>query len=155
MQWNKCVYYAESQNERRLLCKSVFIPIERQTLIPRKVERAVFLMKPNHQYHLSQRGECVYGAQSWNEMILLCESVFIKIERWNSILKMVEIEVFPMKPKHQYHLSKWGDCVYGAQSCKERRLLCETRFIVIERWTSILKMIEREVFLMKPKHQYH
>ena len=26
------------------------------------VERDDFLMKPKRQYHLSQRGECVYGA---------------------------------------------------------------------------------------------
>ena len=51
-------------------------------------------------------GECVYGAQSWNEKILLCKSVFITIERRISILKMVEIAVFRMKPKHQYHLSQ-------------------------------------------------
>ena len=60
-----------------------------------------------------------------------------------------------MKPKHQYHLSQWGECVYGAQSLKERRLLMESVFIPIEKWTIILKMAKREVFLMKPKHQYH
>ena len=74
----------------------------------------VFVMKPKHQYHLSQWGERVYGAQSWNEKILLCESVFITIERRTSNLKMVEIIVSPMKPKHQYHLFQWGECVYGA-----------------------------------------
>ena len=78
------------------------------------VEREVFLRKPNHQYHLSQCGECVYGAQSWNGKILLYESMFITIKRRTSILKMVEIVVFPMKPKHQYHLSQWGESVYGA-----------------------------------------
>ena len=78
----------------------MFIPIERQTWILKMVEREVILMKPNHQYHLSQRRECVYGAQSWNEKILLCESVFIKIERQTLILKMEEEVVFPTKPKH-------------------------------------------------------
>ena len=38
---------------------------------------------------------------------------------------------------------------------KEKRLLCEFAFIPIEKWTLILKMVERRVFLMKPKHQYH
>ena len=28
-------------------------------------------------------------------------------------------------------------------------------FIPTERWTLILKMVEREIFLMKLKHQYH
>ena len=81
--------------------------------------------------------------------------MFIPIERWTSILKMDIREVFLMNPKHQYHLSLWGECVYDAQSWKERRLLCESKFIPIERWTSILKMVIREVFVVKPKHQYH
>ena len=68
---------------------------------------------------------------------------------------MAERDVFLMKPKHQYHLSQWGECVYGAQSWKERRLLCESMFIPIERRTSILKLVIRKAFIMKPKHQYH
>ena len=36
------------------------------------------------------------------------------IEKWTLILKMVERDVFLMKPKRQYHLSQWGECVYGA-----------------------------------------
>ena len=35
----------------------MFIPIERQTSILKMGIREVFLMKPKHQYHLSQRGE--------------------------------------------------------------------------------------------------
>ena len=35
------------------------------------------------------------------------------------------------------------------------RLLCESMFIPIEKRTSILEMVEKEVFLMKPKHQNH
>ena len=69
------------------------------------VEREVLLMKPKHQNHLSQRGERVYSAQSRKETILLSESMFIPIERRTSILKMVEKQVFFMKPKHQNHLS--------------------------------------------------
>ena len=64
--------------------------------------REVFLMKPKHQYYLSQWGESVYDAQSWNEMRLLCESMFTPIERRTSILKLVIGEVFLKKPKHQY-----------------------------------------------------
>ena len=65
-------------------------------------------MNPKHQHHLSQWGECVYDAQSSNEGRLLGESVLIIIERWTSILKMVEKE----------------ECVCGAQSWNERKLLC-------------------------------
>ena len=39
--------------------------------------------------------------------------------------------------------------IYSAQSLKERRLLCESVFIPIERWTLILKLVEREVILTK------
>ena len=37
---------------------------------------------------------------------------------------------------------------------KEKRLLCESAFVQIEERTLILKMEEREVFHMKPKHQF-
>ena len=68
---------------------------------------------------------------------------------------MVERDVFLMKLKQQYHLSKWGEWIYGAQSLKERRLLHKSVFIQIKGWTLIIKMVEREVFLTKLKHQYH
>ena len=119
------------------------------------VEIEVSLSKPKHQYHLSEWGECVYGAQSWNQWRLLCKSMFIPIERQTLILKMAEREVFLMEANHQYHLSQWGECVCFAQSWKERRLLCEPIFIPIESWTLILKKVERDVFLAKPNHQYH
>ena len=45
------------------------------------VESEVFLMKLMYQNHLSQQGECVYSAQSRKEIRLLCESMFILIER--------------------------------------------------------------------------
>ena len=66
------------------------------------VKREVFLMKPKHQYHLSQCGECVYGAQSWYESRVLCESIFFLIENWTLSLEMAKWEVFPMKPEHEY-----------------------------------------------------
>ena len=117
--------------------------------------RGVSLAKPRHQYLLSQRGECVYHAQSWKEKRLLCESMFITIEIWTWILQMAIREVSLTKPRHQYHLSQRWECVYDAQSLNEMRLLYESIFISIERCTSIPKLVIREVFLMKPKHQYH
>ena len=62
-------------------------------------------------------------------------------------------QVFLVKPKHQNCLSQRGEYDYGAQSRKERRLLCESMFKPIERRTLILKMVERKAFPMKPKHQ--
>ena len=52
------------EKKRRLLCESMFILIEKRTSILKMVEKQVFLMKPKHQNHLSQQGECDYGAQS-------------------------------------------------------------------------------------------
>ena len=75
--------------------------------------------------------------------------MFIPIERRASILKMVEKEVSPLKPKHQYYLPLWGECVYGTQPWKEMRLLCESMFIPIERQTLVFKMVEREVFFFE------
>ena len=120
----------------------MFILIERWTSILENIEGKVFPIKPRYKYHLSQWEECVYGAQSRKERRVLCESMFILIERRILILKIVEREVFPIKPKHQYHLSQWKECVYSAQSWKEKRLLSESMFISIETRTSILKMVE-------------
>ena len=60
---------------------------------------------------------------------------------------MVKREVFLEKPRHQYHLSQRGEWTCSAQSLKEKRLLCESKFVQIERWTLVLKMVEREVLL--------
>ena len=100
--------------KKRLLSKSMFTPIERQTWIPKMVEREVFLTKPKRQNHLSQQVESDYSAQSWIKRRLLRESTFIPIERQTSIRKMLEREVFLIKPKHQNHLSQWGECDYAA-----------------------------------------
>ena len=51
------------------------------------MEREAFLMKPKHKSQLSQKGEWVYGAQSWKKKRLLYESVFVTIKKWTLILK--------------------------------------------------------------------
>ena len=71
-------------------------------------------MKLEIQYHLSQLGECIYGAQIWKEKRLFCESVFVQIDKRILILKMVQREVSLTKPMHQYHLYQRGEIVYGA-----------------------------------------
>ena len=38
---------------------------------------------------------------------------------------------------------------------KKMWLLCESMFIPIEIWTSVLELVIKEAFLMKQKHQYH
>ena len=74
------------------------------------------------------------------------------IEKRTSILKMVEKEVLLLNPRQQNRLSQYEEWVYSAQSRKERRLLCESMFISMEIRTSILKIVEIEIVLMKPKH---
>ena len=88
---------------------------------------------------LSQRGECYYGAQSWKGRRLLRESKFIRIEKWTWTRKIEEKHIFLMKQKYQNHLSQRREHDNGAQSWKERRLLCESMFIRIERRTWTLK----------------
>ena len=95
------------------------------------MERKAFLQKPKHQCHSSQWGEWVYGAKSWKERRLLCESVFASIGKQALILKIAVRKAFLTKPKHQCHSSQWGELVYGAKSWKEKRLLCESVFASI------------------------
>ena len=56
--------------------------------------------------------------------------------------------------KTSIHLSQWEEWICGAQSLTERRLLCESVFIPIEKWTLNLKMAQIKVFLINPKHQF-
>ena len=53
-QWGEWVCGAQSWKEGRLLCESVFVPVGKQTLILKMVERKAFLMKLMHQCHSSQ-----------------------------------------------------------------------------------------------------
>ena len=68
---------------------------------------------------------------------------------------MVGSNVFVMKPKHQYHLCQWEECVYGAQSWKERRLSCESMIIPIDKWTLILKKGGKSSFSYEIKATIH
>ena len=114
-----------------------------------------FSSKTKASIHLSQWGEQICSAQPLKKKILLCESMFIPIEKWNLIIKIIEKKVSLMKPMHQYHLSQSGEYVYGAQSRKGRRLLWESMFIPTDRWTLTLKMLEREGFFYETKAFIH
>ena len=107
----------------------------------------MFFYETKASIHLSQIGECVYGAQSPKKKRLLSESMFIPIDRWNLIIKNGGKWSFFIKPKRQCHLSQPGEWLYGAQSWKEKRLFYEFMFVPINKWTLILKMVERESFL--------
>ena len=51
------------------------------------MEREAFLMKSKHQCHSSQYRKCVYGALLWKQRRLLCESMFVPINKWTLTLK--------------------------------------------------------------------
>ena len=61
---------------------------------------------------------------------------------------------FSYETRASIHLSQLVERICGAQSLKEWRLLCEFVFIPTEKWTLILKMAQREAFLLKPKHRF-
>ena len=61
---------------------------------------------------------------------------------------------FSYEIKALIHLSQWVKWICGAQSLEEWRLLCDSVFIPFEKRTLILKMAQREIFLMKPKDRF-
>ena len=56
-----------------------------------------------------------------------------------------------MKPKHQCHSSQWVEWVYGAQSWKEKRLLCEYVFVPFDKRTLNLKNSGKRSFSYETK----
>ena len=46
---------------------------------------------------------------------------------------MMEKDAFLIKQRHQCRLSQWVEWLYGAQSWKEKRLLCESMPILIKK----------------------
>ena len=87
----------------RLLCESMFIPIDKRTLILKNSGKWSFSYESKASIDLSQWGESIFGAQSWKEKILLHEYVSAQINRRTLIPRLVESKVFLMKPNHQYH----------------------------------------------------
>ena len=73
-----------------------------------------FSYENNASIHLSQKREWICGFQPLKEKWLLCESMFIPVERQTLIPKLVERKVFLIEWRHQYHLSKWEEGVYGS-----------------------------------------
>ena len=83
----------------------------------KNVEKKTILMKPKHHCHLSQLGECVYGAQSRIKKRLLCVSMFVQFDGWALIIKkMVERKAFLLKPNHWYLVSQCQERFCDAQS---------------------------------------
>ena len=85
--WVKWAYGSQKWNEKRLLCESMFVPFDKRILILKIVESGAYFMKPKHQWHLCQWAEWAYGAQTWKESRLLCESTFVLIDKQTLILQ--------------------------------------------------------------------
>ena len=64
---------------------------------------------------------------------------------------MMEKEAFLMKPKHQCCLSRHREWAYGARSWKEGRLLCQSVFVTIDKWTLPLKKDGKKTFSCETK----
>ena len=94
-------------------------------------------------------------APSWKERRLLCESMFILIDERTLILKNGGKKSFSYETKASMSFIPIRRMSYGAKIWKGRRLLCESVFVPINKQTLTLKNMEREAFLMNPKHQCH
>ena len=77
--------------------------------------------------------------------------MFIPIDKWALTLKNGGKWIFYCGTKAAIHSSEWAEWIGGAQSIKERRLLCESMFILVDIRILILKKVERKAFLAKPK----
>ena len=80
----------------------MFVQIDKRTLTLKMPKEDFFLTKPKHEYHLSQRGDSVYGLSLRKERRLLCESLVVQIDERTLILKMVGNKVFLTKQKYQF-----------------------------------------------------
>ena len=117
----------------------MIIPIDKWTLILKIGAKWSFSYETKASTQLSQREEWNYGAQSLKEWKLLCESMFISVERWALIQKLLKGEVFFSETKASICLSQKEECISGAQSWKEKRLLRESVFTTFDRRALILK----------------
>ena len=109
----------------------------------------VFLVKPKHQFVYPNKENAFMvpsHEKNGDYYVNLCLPLLIN-ELW--LAKMVESEVFPYETKASIHLSQWLEWTCGAQSLKERKLLCEYVIIPIERWTLIPNLLERFSFAIE------
>ena len=98
----------------------MFVPIEKQTLIPKNGGKRSFSMNPKRQCHSSQWRDWVYGAQSWKEKRLLCEFVFVPNEKQTLILKNGGERSFSYETKALMSFILMSGMSYSAQSWKKR-----------------------------------
>ena len=107
------------------------------------MEKEVFLMKPKHQCHLSQRGEWLYGAQSWKKKRLLYESVYVLVDKWTLTLKNGGTRSFSYETKASTSFVPMRRMCLWSPIMKRKEITMWTLFIPIDKWTLTLKNNER------------
>ena len=107
----------------------MFIPIGRWNLIIKRGGEWFFLLNQSVNVIYPNEGNEFMAPIMKKKKRLLCESMFVPIDRQTLILKMMEREAFFMKLKFQCQLSQWVERAYGTQSWKEKRLFCKSMFI--------------------------
>ena len=120
--WGECVYGAQSWNERRSFCASMFVIVNGQTLIQKNGGQKSFSYKakasmssiPIRRMYLwcpitNKQDYYVHPCLSW---------LTAKLDS----KEMVERKAFLLNQKRQCHLYQWGECNYGTQLWKKRRL---------------------------------
>ena len=116
------------------------------------VEEKAFLVKPKYQCHLSQWEELVYGSKSWKERRLLCESMFIQIDKGTLILKNGGKRSFLYKTKELMSFIPMRRMSLWFPIMKRKEIIMWIR--VSPNSKMILKTVGGKAFLMKPKHQF-
>ena len=131
----------------------MLIPVDRWSLTLKKVGSEVFL-----------QNQSINSFIPTSRMNLLCPIIKRKgfimwilvspIWKTNFNSKKGTKRSFFYETKASIRSSQWVKWIYGAQSLKERRLLCDFIFIPTKIRTLILKNVERKIFLLKSKHQF-
>ena len=133
---------------RTLLCESMFIPYWKMNFNSKKGNKRSFSYETKASISfIRSRRMCLWCPIMKRKEIVLWIHVHLNW-KMNFNSRNGNKRSFSFETKASISLTKRGECVYDAQSWKERRLFCESMFIAIERQTSILKLVIREAFLI-------
>ena len=99
--------------KKRLLCETVFIPIDKWILILKNGGKKRF----SHETKASTsfipiRRVCVWCPIMKKREIIMWFRICLNWHMSFDSKNMMGRKAFLMKPKHQWHLSQWGDYVY-------------------------------------------
>ena len=134
----------------------MFVQIDKWTSILQYGGKKMFSYKPKHRCHLSQWVEHVYVAQSWKKRWL---------QMWICVCPNWEINIYSKKGWKE-KLFLWNQSVnviYPNEEIefivpnheKKKRLLCESKFIVIEKRSWIPNNGRKRSFFHKPNIHCH